>query len=226
MNLRAPSLAVIISVSLHAGMLGLAVFVTLSVRAPSAPPPVVRAPILVRWVPRMPQVPAQVPVPVPPRPELDEHGAPDLDTPRAPAVTGLYRGSARTLSVAAPAVEPGLPRPAIAPPATRAILVGEPTLPPPSARLESRAPLLVSELHPRYPRECRRRGHEGVVELLLEVDAQGHVVNAKITRRGPCPHLDAAAVETARGLQYRPARRNGRTEPARTSLRVRFTLGP
>lgn len=85
-------------------------------------------------------------------------------------------------------------------------------------------PTLVSKLQPTYPRECRRRGHEGVVEVRLAIAADGTVTSVEIIRAAACRHMNAAARETALQLRYLPAVRDGAAVAGTTTLRLRYAL--
>jgi len=95
--------------------------------------------------------------------------------------------------------------------------------PPPSAAVRT-GPERLDPVRPVYPRCCLRRGHEGTVELVLTIDAEGRVTAARVVSSAPCPALDASAREAALGLRYAPAREGDRAVAGEARLRVRFEL--
>jgi TonB family protein len=63
----------------------------------------------------------------------------------------------------------------------------------------------LAPLHPPFPPEARSVNATGVVELHLDIDDTGAVVNALVTRSSGFAPLDRAAVATARSAQYAAA---------------------
>jgi TonB family protein len=92
------------------------------------------------------------------------------------------------------------------------------------AALVGTAAIRVSQVTPDYPRSCLNRAHEGVVELLLDVDAEGRVTGARVISRSSCRELDAVARRAAFELRYQPATRNGVAVAGKARWRVRFQL--
>jgi protein TonB len=77
---------------------------------------------------------------------------------------------------------------------------------------------------PDYPPESRRRGEEGVVRLLIRVNAEGEVAAVEIVASSGHPALDAAAVAAARRWRFRPAMQAGRPVSGTLSTAVHFRL--
>ena len=76
---------------------------------------------------------------------------------------------------------------------------------------------------PRYPRDARKSGIEGVVVLFLEIDDFGQVVHAEIIK-GLGYGLDESALGAARRTLWKPATLDGRPVPSKRRFNVRFTL--
>ena len=80
---------------------------------------------------------------------------------------------------------------------------------------------------PEYPRQARRRGWHGVVDLRLRLDGAGRVTAVEIARESGFDILDAAAVAAARKSRFRV--NGGRPGQADAALwgqmRYRFELG-
>lgn len=75
---------------------------------------------------------------------------------------------------------------------------------------------------PPYPEEARAQRLEGLVLLLVQVDADGRVVSAGI--RQSCGHtlLDRVALEAVRSWRFYPARQNGAAIAAQVEVPVNF----
>jgi protein TonB len=85
-------------------------------------------------------------------------------------------------------------------------------------------PRAVLVMKPAYPYAARRRGVEGMVELLLHVDASGRVQSVRVLRAEPPGVFDEAARRAAGRWRYRPATKAGRPVAARIRQTVRFEL--
>ena len=77
---------------------------------------------------------------------------------------------------------------------------------------------------PAYPPQSRRMREEGSVDVLLELDVNGNVVNARVARSSGHPRLDAAALEAVRQWHCEPARRDGRAVGAVALQSFDFSL--
>lgn len=75
---------------------------------------------------------------------------------------------------------------------------------------------------PAYPAEARAQRLEGIVLLLVSVDANGRVTDASVCRG--CGHtmLDRAALDAVRSWRFEPARQNGNAVSAQVEIPVRF----
>jgi protein TonB len=82
----------------------------------------------------------------------------------------------------------------------------------------------VRNRRPAYPEASRRRGQEGTVMLELRVDANGRVVDVRVTESSGFSALDAAAVETLREWRFRPAQRGGMPVAGSITTAVHFRL--
>ncbi|WP_337245665.1 energy transducer TonB [Luteimonas sp. gir] len=75
---------------------------------------------------------------------------------------------------------------------------------------------------PKYPVEAVREGVSGMVEMQVEVGADGAFRDVRIVKSSGSALLDAAAMEAARHWRYAPARRNGK--PVRGHVRIPQTF--
>jgi len=75
---------------------------------------------------------------------------------------------------------------------------------------------------PRYPQDAFVKRIEGTVELEILIDAQGRVVEARVTKS--IPLLDAAAIETVYGWRFAPAIKNGLPVAALARAPVTFRI--
>jgi protein TonB len=82
----------------------------------------------------------------------------------------------------------------------------------------------VRNRRPAYPEASRRRGQEGTVRLELSVDANGRVVDVRVTESSGFGALDAAAVEALREWRFRPAQRGGMPVAGSITTAVHFRL--
>jgi protein TonB len=85
-----------------------------------------------------------------------------------------------------------------------------------------RAPRMLSQVRPEYPRQAFVEKVEGEVLLEILIDASGRVVWTKVVRS--IPRLDAAAREAVMKWTFAPALPGGRPVAARAMAPVRFHL--
>jgi protein TonB len=76
---------------------------------------------------------------------------------------------------------------------------------------------------PDYPRQARRRGWQGVVDLRLRLDGEGRVTAVEVARESGFSVLDDAAVAAARRSRFRL--RGSQGEAVWGQMRYRFELG-
>jgi len=77
---------------------------------------------------------------------------------------------------------------------------------------------------PEYPPDAARRGLEGVVQLLVYVEKDGHVAGIAVSRGSGSAELDVAAEQAVRLWKFRPAMRDGVPIANSTNLTLRFVL--
>ena len=82
-------------------------------------------------------------------------------------------------------------------------------------------PALAQDATPTYPKALLEQGLRGAVLLELDLDAAGKVVAVKVVESAG-PDFDAAAVEAARRLQFKPAKQRGKPVPVRIRYRTAF----
>lgn len=94
---------------------------------------------------------------------------------------------------------------------------------PRQAKIEA-PPKPTKAIRPDYPDGARRRGEEGEVRLEIEVDEEGGVARAKVT--GGCGYreLEEAALKAVRRARFTPAKSGGRPVASSASLTVTFRL--
>jgi TonB family protein len=76
--------------------------------------------------------------------------------------------------------------------------------------------------NPAYPPEAKAQRIQGTVVVVLTIDAEGKVTDAKALS-GP-PELQACAVNYAKGWEFEPAKVKGKAVPARFKLTMPFRL--
>jgi periplasmic protein TonB len=74
-----------------------------------------------------------------------------------------------------------------------------------------------------YPPLALRMGMEGDVTLKIEVDAQGNVTKAEITKSGG-PGFDEEALKAVKQSRFEPAQKDGKNVPAEFTYIYRFRL--
>lgn len=85
----------------------------------------------------------------------------------------------------------------------------------------------VAYRHPpelNYPESARDRGEEGNVLLLLLIDREGRVIEAKIQRSSGSRLLDQAALKMAEKTSFHPYRENGVAQPVYVPMPLEFKL--
>lgn len=91
-----------------------------------------------------------------------------------------------------------------------------------AARAGLDSPVQVDRMPPpSYPKSAFEQRQVGVVNLRIDVDAQGHPTDVRVLSATNPGVFDAVSVAAARSWTYRPARRNGR--PVAAAVRVPIT---
>jgi TonB family protein len=84
-----------------------------------------------------------------------------------------------------------------------------------------RLPAPYKRIRPPYPDTAARAEAEAVVDVLVDLDAEGEVIRVEIARWAGFG-LDEATVNTIRQMHFRPAMRDGVAQPMRVLLRYNF----
>jgi protein TonB len=77
---------------------------------------------------------------------------------------------------------------------------------------------------PAYPELARRRGQEGLVRLLAQVDEQGGLAELLVEKSSGFPLLDEAALKAVRKWRFKPGSRGGRPVRGSVLIPVEFLL--
>lgn len=85
------------------------------------------------------------------------------------------------------------------------------------------APVPIYKPEPAYSEEARKAKYQGTVVLLIVVDAQGNVTDARVVKPLGMG-LDEKAVESVRTWKFKPALRGGTPVPVRVYVEVSFRL--
>ena len=75
---------------------------------------------------------------------------------------------------------------------------------------------------PPYPEQARFQKLEGVVMLLVSVDATGHVTGAQLSQSSGHEVLDRAALSAVRSWRFTPAHQAGQAIAATVEVPIRF----
>lgn len=174
--------------------------------APTPPPPapVPQAAPTPRIVPKV-AAPVKLSRPTPKAPVADPTSPsipqPDAEAPAA-AASEPAAGTPAAGAVAAP--QPGPVQEAYVPPVGRAGYLSNPK--------------------PHYPSLARKRGWEGTVTLLVEVDTDGNPVSVEVKGSSGHSVLDHCAVAAVRQWRFKPAQRGGQAVAASVEVPIRFDL--
>lgn len=82
----------------------------------------------------------------------------------------------------------------------------------------------MNQVSPVYPRVSRERGEQGLVVLLVRIDADGKVAEVQVVVDPGHRRLVDAAIAAARASRFRPAMRDGQPVAAWVRLPYRFVL--
>ncbi|WP_131989266.1 energy transducer TonB [Chthoniobacter flavus] len=85
-------------------------------------------------------------------------------------------------------------------------------------------PHFLTRYKPPYPAEARAQRIEGVVMLLVAVDAEGRVTSASVSQGSGHAMLDRAALEAVHTWRFSPATQNGRPVSATVEIPIRFNF--
>ncbi len=83
---------------------------------------------------------------------------------------------------------------------------------------------LVRQIDPEYPRDARRDGIEGSIDLRFTVKADGKVADIEVVEASPAATFDREAVAAVRRWRYEPRREDGVPVDSRTRVRLEFRL--
>ena len=86
-----------------------------------------------------------------------------------------------------------------------------------------KAPALISQLKPEYPREAKLQDIQGKVFLKLLIDEKGNVAKAKV-EKGVNPLLDKSALSAAKKAKFSPALINDKPVKVWVVLPIAFKL--
>jgi len=92
------------------------------------------------------------------------------------------------------------------------------------ARIEFAKPLYKKNALPAYPPRAKRRGCQGIVELMVLVSKKGEVSSLKIFKSSGYRSLDQQAVKTVKTWRFEPGKKNGLPQEMWVKIPVRFKL--
>jgi periplasmic protein TonB len=93
-----------------------------------------------------------------------------------------------------------------------------------SSVLKTTKPCLKNNPLPKYPLKAKRRGYEGIVELMVQVSENGEVTNLWVFKSSKYISLDNQAVQAVRKWLFEPAKRNGKPVQMWVKIPVKFEL--
>ena len=83
---------------------------------------------------------------------------------------------------------------------------------------------IINQLDIRYDETSRRRGEEGKVGILLEIDSLGNPRNIKIAKSSGYPRLDRVALNGIRSSHFSPTLKSGRPVNSQIEYTIIFRL--
>jgi protein TonB len=78
------------------------------------------------------------------------------------------------------------------------------------------------DVAPKYPKEARERGIQGVVLLGATIDAKGNIADLKVLQGDPI--LAEASIDSVKKWKYRPYLLNGEPVEVVTTIKVQFHM--
>ena len=93
-----------------------------------------------------------------------------------------------------------------------------------SAGGETRDPIPVSTIRPRYPATALRNSQEGWVDVQYMVNVDGSVSNITVVSAEPRHVFDNAAIDALRRAKFSPAMRDGTAVASQQQKRIEFKL--
>lgn len=75
---------------------------------------------------------------------------------------------------------------------------------------------------PNYPADALAEGKEGMVVMLVDIDAQGSVTGARIERSAGDPRLDGSALAAVKQWRFNPGIEGGKAVPSRVRVPILF----
>jgi periplasmic protein TonB len=89
---------------------------------------------------------------------------------------------------------------------------------------ETRDPIPVSIIRPRYPATALRNSQEGWVDVQYTVNTDGSVTNISVVSAEPRHVFDSAAIDALRRAKFSPALRDGAAVVSQQQKRIEFKL--
>ena len=95
---------------------------------------------------------------------------------------------------------------------------------PPGAKVDQQPSFVGGNQAPKYPDAAYQQGHQGVVELIVDVSARGTATRVRLHKTSGHALLDQAALETVQHWRFQPATYQTRPVNARVRVPVRFEI--
>ncbi len=92
------------------------------------------------------------------------------------------------------------------------------------AHIQFAKPLYKKNSLPAYPVIARKRGYQGIVELMVLVSEKGKVSSLKLFHSSGYKSLDRQAVKTVRNWLFEPGKKNGAPHEMWVKIPVKFEL--
>jgi periplasmic protein TonB len=89
---------------------------------------------------------------------------------------------------------------------------------------DTRDPIPITTIRPRYPANALRNSQEGWVDVQYTVNVDGSVSNISVVSAEPRHVFDSAAIDALRRAKFSPATRDGTAVAAQQQKRIEFKL--
>ena len=110
---------------------------------------------------------------------------------------------------------------------------GDPNNPPTKNRIATRIPQIGIKFErakrlttgkPKHPADLEAQGIEGMVTVMISLDATGKIVSAKIIKKSPYDEFNKSALAFIKKQKFSPAKRGGKPTASSFSSTIRFQI--
>lgn len=148
--------------------------------------------------------------------QAQPYAAPYAPPSAPPAPVNAYQFNQRSMA-ARPSMPEEAPAPVVMPTSAPNVALAA------ANQLDSGAQV-VAMTNPRYPAMAIRQHHEGTVQLLITVGADGMIQNATVQTSSGFAELDRSAIEAVQRWHFQPAVSHSMAVTSQVSVPIQFNL--